>query len=83
MKTTCMQRAKAAALRRPQSLLWRATLDSGGVVQIGAMRFHMALSDADVASTFKGKPHHWFIRLAPDLWAQEVLPGSDLWEGDQ
>jgi hypothetical protein len=83
MKTTCMQRAKAAALRRPQTVLWRSILDNGGTVKIGTMRFRLGLSDADVAEIFKSKPHHWCIRLGTDLWAQEVLPGSDEWEDHQ
>lgn len=83
MKTTYMQKAQAAALRRPQTVLWRSVLMNGGTVQIGAMRFRMALSESEALGLLRVAPHAWLLRLGPDLWSQEVLPGADQWESDQ
>lgn len=83
MTTACVLRARAAALRRPRTTLWRSILLSGRPVQIGVLRFRMALTESEAKDLMKVAPHAWLLRLGPDLWAQEVLPGADEWESDQ
>lgn len=83
MTIACVQRARAAALRRPRTTLWRSLLMSGGTVQIGVLRFRMALTESEAQDLMKSAPHAWLLRLGSDLWAQEVLPGTEHWEDDQ
>lgn len=66
--------AQIAALRRPRTKLWRSVLTNGGVVRIGAMCFRHAMTDEEARDMLTTLPHHWWIRLAPDLWSQEVCP---------
>lgn len=83
MKATYMQRAQAAALRRPQTVLWRSILMNVESVQISVMRFRMALSESEAQELLRSAPYVWLLRLAPDLWSQEVSPGTHEWESTQ
>lgn len=78
-----VQHASLLSLRRPQTVLWRSVLAAGGTVRIGALQFRMALSDQEARDILAATPHAWVLRLADDLWSQEVLPGSEHWEEDQ
>lgn len=78
-----MQQATILALRRPQTVLWRSVLAAGGTVRIGALQFRMALSDQEARDILATTPHAWVLRLADDLWSQEVLPGSEHWEDQE
>lgn len=83
MSTACIQKARAAALRRPRTTLWRSVLMAGGTVQIGVMRFRLMFTDEEAHELLRAHPHAWLLRLGRDLWSQEVRPGTDEWEEDQ
>lgn len=71
-----LQRLLPALERQHQTRLRRTMLEAGHRIQVGVLTFQGCYSDEEAAAIVEGIPNHWMLRLAPGLWAQEVLPGA-------
>jgi 2-methylcitrate dehydratase PrpD len=72
-----LQRLLPALERQQQTKLRRAMLEAGHRVRVGVLSFQGSYSDEEAAAIIEGIPHHWMLRIADGLWAQEVTPGAD------